>query len=96
VVFGDGDLKPLTKYKFEVRAQSVSQEGKWSELSEYIGMFIFLHIRGTNFILIEWHGPLPKIDRHPQLGASLSCERLLTVNNILRSSRLAYSIKPSL
>jgi len=38
----ESGLKPMTKYKFEVRARSTSQEGKWSELSEYIGMFILI------------------------------------------------------
>ena len=33
----ESGLKPLTKYNFEVRAQSFCREGKWSELSEYIG-----------------------------------------------------------
>ena len=49
----DSGLKPMTKYKFEVQARSTSQEGKWNELSEYFGMFIFMHSHGTNFILIE-------------------------------------------
>ena len=33
----ESGLKPLIKYNFEVRAQSFHREGKWSELSEYIG-----------------------------------------------------------
>jgi len=66
----DSGLKPLTKYKFDVRARSVSQEGKWSELSEYIGMF--MHI-----IYIFTSGPLPKTDMHPQLGLALTTQILL-------------------
>ena len=46
----DSGLKPLTKYKFDVRARSVSQEGKWSELSEYIGMFMHIIL----YIFIKW------------------------------------------
>ena len=46
----DSGLKPLTKYKFDVRARSVSQEGKWSELSEYIGTFMHIIL----CIFIKW------------------------------------------
>ena len=34
----ESGLKPLIKYDFEVRARNSSHEGKWSKVSEYIGM----------------------------------------------------------
>ena len=40
----ESGLKALTKYTFEVRAQSVSREGKWSELCKYIGKCLFVLI----------------------------------------------------
>ena len=43
----ESGLKPLTKYTFEVRAWSTFREGKWSEVSEYIGMCLFVYIHIT-------------------------------------------------
>ena len=43
----ESGLKPLTKYTFEVRAWSTFREGKWSEVSEYIGMCLFMYIHIT-------------------------------------------------
>jgi len=45
-------LRPLTKYNFDVRAQSVSGEGRWSRLSEYIGMCLFACL-STNCVFCE-------------------------------------------
>ena len=50
----ESGLKALTKYTFEVRAQSVSREGKWSELSKYIGKCLFVHAHSANHMFIEW------------------------------------------
>ena len=40
----ESGLKPLTNYIFEVRAQSAFREGKWSEVSKYIGMCLFMYV----------------------------------------------------
>ena len=36
----ESGLKPMTKYDFEVRAQSSDQEGKWTKHSKYISKFV--------------------------------------------------------
>jgi len=36
----ESGLKPMTKYDFEIRAQSFYHEGKWTKHSKYIGEFI--------------------------------------------------------
>ena len=47
----ESGLKPLTKYDFDVRAQSVFQEGRWSTLSKYIGMCLFCMFKYLSHIL---------------------------------------------
>ena len=36
----ESGLKPMTKYDFEIRAQSFDQEGKWTKHSKYISKFV--------------------------------------------------------
>ena len=38
VLSRESGLKPLTKYDFEVRARNPNHTGRWSAVSEYIGM----------------------------------------------------------